>query len=128
MYLFLNNLPLKLRLGVVFAVVCLMTPLTAHSAGIAFRNDYNTSVVVQGGSVVNGMLRTGKPVVVHTRRIGWDMNLGVGVRHVTIYDANIPGRVLLRQPIRFEGTNTFYSIRPNTNPRSQYPVMLFKLR
>src|SRR5512134_278720 len=63
---------------------------------IGFRNEVKVTVIVQGATVVNGMQRRGQPLRIEPTKNGYDINLPPGVRFITIYDANQPSRVLLR--------------------------------
>src|SRR5947209_6657733 len=72
--------------------------------GIGFRNETKSPVLVEGASMVNGMLRRGQPIRIPPGQMAWDSNLSPGPRYVTIYDANQPTRILYRDPpIPFQG-------------------------
>ena len=96
----------SLALGLV-----VLLPLEA-AAGIAFRNDLRTPVVVQGESIVNGMVRRGQPVPIPSGRVGQDPQVPVGLRQITIYDASRPGNpVLDRETVPYTGQNLRFIIR-----------------
>jgi hypothetical protein len=85
----------------------------ATAAGIGFRNDLKTPIFVQGESLVDGMIRKSQPVLIYPGRVGWDLRLPPGNRWITIADANVPGRILLRrQIIPFQGQDLRFLVRP----------------
>jgi len=88
-----------------------LAPVLAQAAGIGFRNNLKTPVIVQGASVVNGMLRRGQPLLIAPAKIGWDNNLPPGVRFITIYDANQPSNILFRGPVPVQSQDLFFGIR-----------------
>ena len=99
-------------------IALLASPTSAqqHGGGIGFRNDLNTPVLVEGASVVNGMLRRGQPIRIAPGQMCWDCNVNPGLRYVTIYDANQPTRILYRDPpIPFQGRDLLYGVKPMPN-------------
>jgi hypothetical protein len=85
----------------------------APGAGIGFRNDLKTPVIVQGVSVVNNMQRRGQPFLVNAGKTVWDNNLPPGTRYYSIYDANQASRILLRdRAVRVQTADQFFGIRP----------------
>src|ERR1051325_8988121 len=52
--------------------------------GLAFRNDLHTPVLVQGASVVHGMIRRGQPLLIPPGRTAYDPNLPLGNRQITV--------------------------------------------
>lgn len=96
---------------IVFALILLAAvPGSAAAAGISFQNDTNLAIVVQGETFVNGMLRRGQPLLLQPKKTALDANVPNGTRHIRIYDANQPSRLLLRIPIQCEGTDRAFSI------------------
>src|SRR5262249_52440504 len=77
----------------------------AHGGGMCSRNDLKIPVVVQGASVVNNMVRRGKPVVLAPGKTGWDTNLPAGSRVVTVYDYFQTNRILFQGTYQFNGSN-----------------------
>jgi hypothetical protein len=95
----------------------------AQAAGMGFRNDLKVPVVVQGASVVNQMLRRGKPVVLLPGKTGWDTNLPSGNRVVTVYDYFQTNRILYQGTIPFNGNNDlFFSLQVVGNQLRLIPV------
>src|SRR5688572_30514136 len=90
----------------------------APAPGIGFRNELKFSVIVQGWSIVNNMPRRGQPLLIPPGRTVWDNNLPLGPRYYSVYDANQPSKVLLRdQPVIVGNADQLYAIRPSpTNP------------
>lgn len=90
---------------------------------IGFRNDVKITVIVQGATVVNGMQRRGQPLRIEPTKAGYDINLPPGIRFITIYDANQPSRVLLRDlPVPVGQGDLFFAIR--SAPGGQARVIL----
>lgn len=115
-----TSVAVKILLGL-FSVVLCAGPLAA--SGIGFKNETNMPVIVQGASVVKGMLTRGKPLLILPQRIGWDANVPLGTREVTIYHPNRPAQILFRGRVNFTGNNLFLRIRPNPKP-GPYPLIL----
>jgi hypothetical protein len=95
------------RVGKQLAALVALTVLTLASgavqAQISFRNDLKTPVIVQGASVVRGMLRRGPPLLILPGKTASDRLLPLGPRVYTIYDANQPNSILFRDQIRYGG-------------------------
>lgn len=66
------------------------------SPTLVFRNDTKFALVVQGTSSINGMLRRGQPLLLPPGRTATEFNVPVGFRLYSIFDANQPTQVLLR--------------------------------
>jgi hypothetical protein len=99
-------------LGSVLAVGLLAAlPLRARAEGIAFHNQLPVGIIVQGSSVVGNMLRNGAPFAVNSGRVGWDLRLPPGVRHISIYDANTR-RQLHFERIPFNGQDIHLLVQP----------------
>lgn len=106
----------------------LSTPTNAQQhgqpGGIGFRNELKVPVLVEGASVVNGMLRRGQPIRIAPGQMAWDCNLSPGLRYLTIYDANQPTRILYRDPpIPFQGKDLFYGVRPLQTQRDRVQLI-----
>lgn len=113
--------------GVLLALIALVAvPVAADAAGICFQNDTNAAILVQGETVVNGMLRRGQPLLIQPRKMAWDANVPNGRRWVTIYDANQPTRVLGRFQIACEGNDKAFSIFAVPVPPSAPPKVDIK--
>lgn len=87
---------------------------------VAFRNDTKVPVIVQGWAYINKMPRRGQAVLVQPGKTVSDSSLPAGTRFVSVYDANQPTRVYVRdQQIDVpRNLDLPYSIRPHpTNPQ-----------
>jgi hypothetical protein len=83
---------------------------------ISFRNDTKTTVLLQGASVVKGVQRRGQPILIREGKSAFDNNVPVGIRLITIVDANQPSRVLYRDSIPVPpGRDIALVIRPMPN-------------
>ncbi len=71
-----------------------------QTVNISFRNDTKTTVLLQGASIVKGVQRRGQPIVIREAKSAFDNNVPVGVRLITIVDANQPSRILFRDSIQ----------------------------
>ena len=72
-------------------------PAPVQATGSAsFRNDLKVPVIVQGISQVNGVLKRGQPLLVAPGKTAGDFNVPAGVRAYSVYDANQPTRVLVK--------------------------------
>ncbi len=85
-------------------------PATAAAGTIGFRNDLSIPIIVQGESMVNGMLRRGQPLLIAPRKCSYDLNLPPGPRRIAIYDANNPNRVLLRITLPYDGSDVNFRV------------------
>lgn len=78
---------------------------STKTVSVGFRNTTDTAVIVQGYTVVNGVRKSGQPLSVNKRGgVAFDLNVPSGVRYYTVYDANQPSRILLRDhpvPVQF---------------------------
>jgi hypothetical protein len=64
------------------------------TVALAFRNDTKSTIIVQGASIVNGVLRRGQPIPIQPDKIAFDI-VPPGVRVISVFDFNRPSRVLL---------------------------------
>jgi hypothetical protein len=87
-----------------------------EAAGMGFRNDLKTPVVIQGANIVNGMLRRSKPLVLLPGKTGWDTNLPPGNRIVTVYDYFQPNRILFQGTVAFQGNDMFFAVQAVGTP------------
>ncbi|MBX9680197.1 MAG: hypothetical protein K2X38_15660 [Gemmataceae bacterium] len=71
-------------------------PPGAGAATIQFRNETKMAVIVQGTSTMNGMLRRGQPMLLTPGKSASDFNVPAGYRVYSVYDANQPTHVLVR--------------------------------
>lgn len=76
------------------------------TVAMSFRNDLDKPVVVQGQSVVGGVLRRGQPILIPPGKVGFDNSVPAGpgvLRVVSVFDGSQPSRVLVRNvPIRMD--------------------------
>src|SRR5262245_29275625 len=83
---------------------------------IAFRNDTKMTVLLQGASIVKGVKRSGQPILIREGKTAFDNNVPIGIRLITIVDANQPSRVLYRDSIPVPpGRDVALVIRPMPN-------------
>jgi hypothetical protein len=115
--------PTRMMLGVAVLAALLALPEASRAAGIGLRNETNVPILVQGASIVNGMIRRSQPFGVGSGQIGWDLNLDPGPRQITVYDATRPNRILFQGVVRFQGKDMFFLIRPSPQP-AQFPLTL----
>jgi hypothetical protein len=90
----------------------------ADAAGIAFRNDLNFRVMVQGASSVNNVARRGPLLVIEAGKTQWDTNLPTGNREVIIYGGQ-PTSILYRAVVPFKGQDMTLSINLDRMGRIQ---------
>lgn len=100
---------LGLSIGLLLAILSGPAASQGPGASIAFRNETNSPVIVQGVSNVAGMVRRGQPVLVGPARIGGDFNVPAGPRVYSVYDANQPSRVLAKD-VPFQVPATGYVV------------------
>jgi hypothetical protein len=88
------------NLILVFGLMLGLGAGTAYSqapvASMVFRNDTNAPVIVQGTSIIGGMIRRGPPILVAPGKALGDFNVPAGRRFYSVYDANQPSRVLAK--------------------------------
>jgi hypothetical protein len=95
----------KLLSGLLTLGLVAAWPSSVLAEGITFRNDLKTPIIVQGASVFKGVLVKGQPIVIQPGQSAVDAKLAPGKRTIVISDANVPGRVLHRQVILFNGND-----------------------
>jgi hypothetical protein len=112
----------KACLGLLALAVLGVFPAAASADGLGFRNDLKIPIIVQGESVVDNVLRRGQPLLIYPGKVAWDTNLKQGDRWISIYDARLPNRVLLRRyPIRFLGGDIPHAVVPLPVPATAFP-------
>jgi hypothetical protein len=90
------------------------------TASIGFRNQTNLPILVQGYSIINKTQRPGQILQLKKNGdVAYDANVLAGVRYITIYNANQPAVVLLRDfPVAVQKRDVFFDIMPSpTNPK-----------
>jgi hypothetical protein len=83
-------------------------------ASVGFRNQTGLNVIVKGYTIVNGVQRAGPimPLKMNGGR-SFETNVPIGIRFYTVYDANQPTRVLLRDfPIPIRNPAVIFDIVP----------------
>ena len=108
----------KICLG---ALALALIPGTSHAQNpnqavtLSFRNDTKAPVIVQGWTLVNNMPRRGQAIVVNPGKTLSDKSLPAGTRYISVYDANQPTRVYMRdQRVEVQrNADLLFSIRPH---------------
>jgi hypothetical protein len=88
----------------------------ADAAGIAFRNDLPTPIIIQVASITNNVVRRGRPTLVLPSRVTLERMLPPGKVLVLVYDANQPSRVLFQETILFPAKDLFLSLQLDPPP------------
>jgi hypothetical protein len=115
----------KTCLGLLALAVLGAAPVTAAAGSIGFRNDLNLPIVVQGESIVNGVLQRGQALLIAPRKCAYDTNVKPGNRQITVYDAQNTNRILLRVVIPYDGSDVIFRVvlvppvAPRMPPRVQ---------
>jgi hypothetical protein len=81
---------------------------------VAFRNELNTPVIVQGVSLINGMKKAGQAMIILPGKTGAENNIPMGsVRFYTVVDANQPARIkhILDAPVNIGAQDLNLRIR-----------------
>lgn len=82
----------------------------AWAVGLAIRNDTNMPLYVQGGTVVNNVVRKGRPYLLNPGQVVADQALP-GPKRLTIYDPRQPARILLDDTFILGQVDLILSIR-----------------
>jgi hypothetical protein len=88
----------------------LTAPTVANAAWFGVRNDSQIPVVFQGASVVNNVVRRGKPHLLQPGQEAWEL-VQPGPKIISVYDARVPSRVLFEGPIVCGNLDMFFSIQ-----------------
>ncbi len=127
----MNNLlatMLKVTAGLAAALVIGTAPAGAQGVGqangMAFTNKLDQPVLIQGSSIVNGMLVKSQPLLVYPGKTGFDANVPVGLRQVMIYDGNRPNMPLMKKVVPFNGTAVQFHVGPTVNPTPSHPYKI----
>src|SRR5690348_10021410 len=92
-----------------FALAVLgLWPIAAEAASLAFRNETDTPIMVQGVMIINRVARRGKLHFLGPGEVSQEPVLVPGVIVVTVIDAKQPNHALCHQSIQFTGTDLFY--------------------
>ena len=119
----------KACLGLLALAVLGAVPATAAAGSIGFRYDLNIPIVVQGESIVNGVLQRGQALLIAPRKCAYDTNVKPGNRQITIYDAHNTNRILLRVIIPYDGSDVNFRVVlvPPAGPRMPPRVQILLL-
>jgi hypothetical protein len=92
---------------------------------VIFHNESPVPLIIQGWSLVNGAQRRGAPIRLLPGDKNVDINVPPGPRFYSVYHANQPQRVLLRDfPIPIDG-NLILIVRPaRQNPNMAAEIVL----
>jgi hypothetical protein len=95
-------------------IVC-SVPALANAESLYFRNECKYPVVVQGVSIVRGVLRRDRPYMLKPG----DSTPGImlpGDKIITVYDAKVPNRVLFQGAISAGAKDQYFGIVPDKMP------------
>jgi hypothetical protein len=97
--------------GLLALLVVGMLPAPAMAAWLGFRNDTDRAVVVQGFSIVGGVVRQGARHTIQPEQLSWDQIVVPGNKLIVIVDAKQPTRTLFRGTVIFGAADQFFSIQ-----------------
>jgi hypothetical protein len=107
-------------------LLVLALPAGAEAGPVYYRNDWNSPVVVQAASVVRGILLRSRPFLLKPGEASPPMIL-VGNKVVTVSDAKVPNRILLRDRIPASPMKLYYSIRLAPPPAPPNTLILLRV-
>jgi hypothetical protein len=108
--------------GLLAVLALSFMPSVAAAAKITFRNDTNGPIIVQGTSIVRGVVLQGKRHVLQPGQSGSDNILVPGQKLIRVYDANRPTQVLGSKIILCDGTaDLLFGIETNTPDPKEKP-------
>src|ERR1700757_2872806 len=108
------NRPRRSGSALIAMLIIGSAPASADAAVLAFRNDTDTPVMVQGISIINRVARRGKLHVLRPGEVGHELILVPGAKLIIVADAKQPTRILCQETIQFAGTDLFYAIQPES--------------
>ncbi len=91
------------------------------TVAVGFRNRTESNLLVRGYTIVNGVQRSGPSLAMKkSQGMAFETNVPAGTRYYTVYDANNPLRVYLRDfPVFVTNRDLFINILPSpTDPNS----------
>jgi hypothetical protein len=102
------------RIGVSALALALFAgvPSAADAGSVGFRNDTKSRIIVQGQTIVNGMIRKGPLLVIDPGKTAWDLNVPPGPRTITICDGFQTTRILFRETVPMGVNNVLFSVQP----------------
>ena|SRR5947208_1327262 len=105
------NLLSKLGVGLLTLTLLAAVPSVADAAGMGFRNDTKSRIIVQGSTVVNGMIRKGPVLVIEPGKTVWDPTVPPGARTVSIVDGLNTQRLLFRDTVPAGPRDQLFSVQ-----------------
>lgn len=106
-----------LALGLLIAL-----PHAADASGLGFQNKTTSRILVQGTTVVNGMVRKGPLLVIEPGKTVWDVNVPAGNRSITVCDGFQPSRILLRETVTVGTRDQFFQVLPPQTGLPRYQL------
>ena len=100
-----------------FVVAGLTPAQQPGAASVGFRNQTNLPILVQGYTIINKTQRPGQILQLKKNGdVAFDANVPGGIRYITIYSANQPAVVLLRDfPVAIQKRDVFFDIMQSPN-------------
>jgi hypothetical protein len=116
-------------LGLVAVALLGVFPESVAAAGMGFRNDLNTPIVVQGTTIIKGKPFFSKPLLIQPGKSAWHVDLMKGDREVVIFLYDMQTKKLIqtdRQLLPYMGGDLFFSVQtlPSPNPNAPPKTML----
>lgn len=88
-------------------------PAAAEAAKLAFRNDGPSPVVIQGTTLIRGIVVRGKPLLINPgQSASWDA-MPAGNAIITVIDAKAPTRTLFTGTLTVGTDDLYYSVQPD---------------
>jgi hypothetical protein len=92
-------------------------PVVALAGSIGFRNDTKGPVIVQGMSIINGVVRQGKRLTLQPGDVAYDTVVVPGNKLIIVRDAKQPTRTLYQGTIQCGRNNLFFSVKSVTEAK-----------
>jgi hypothetical protein len=86
-------------------------PHAADAAVLAFRNETDSPIMVQGITIINRVARRGKLHLIGPGEVSQEPILVPGFVQITVIDAKQPNHALCQKIIQFTGTDLFFAIQ-----------------
>jgi hypothetical protein len=107
-------------------VLAAATPTAVQAGYLGCKNDLNVPVIVQVSATVNGRVARGQPHVINPRESAWDPVNQIGVKNITITDAQ--QRVIFSGAVNYVGKDLYFSIQLDNSEKPPkvklYPIAL----
>ncbi|HYV35747.1 MAG TPA: hypothetical protein VE988_08590 [Gemmataceae bacterium] len=107
MSLLLNHLR-NARHGLLTLLAVALIPAASEAAGMGFRNNTAEPIYVQGSMVVNGQVKRGPLILIKPGQTAWDVNLPMGARTITIYNA--ANQKIYQEVRAFQGVDVLFVV------------------